>query len=142
MMTDTAKPTPLEEKMIRDIGHRAEEERITRALNDAVERMNKDVDSIRTQLDVDPASLLYVLEWARGHAETAQYGVLAREVLHSVEDGKTTLRDALKQQVERCQRALLHDHMTASSTSPFSNATEHARRAAMSRFYVTFSEID
>ena len=141
-MTDTAKTTTPEEKMISAIEQRAEEERITRALNDAVERMNKDVDNIRTQLHNDPASLLHVLEWARGHAENAQYGALAREVLHPVEDGKTTLRDALKQQVERCQRALLHDHMTASSTSPFSNATEHARRAAMSRFYLTFSDID
>lgn len=140
MMTDTAKTTPLEDKTIRDLEQRVEEQRITRALKDAVEQMNKDADDIRTQLHNDPANLLYVLEWARGRAENAQYGVLAREVLHPVEDGKATLRDALKQQVERCQRALLHDHMTASSTSPFSNATEHARRAAMSRFYRTFAD--
>jgi hypothetical protein len=116
--------------------------RIEREIETAREEIAKWGQQIAESKENPTGDLIYKMQWAERvtfraafafHQESVM-AIYARRLAEG-DDESRALFFALNAEVKRVSEYLLRDGYAGNSSSHFSNATEHTRRAAASQFY-------
>lgn len=119
-------------------------EMITYKLQSSAEQAQKTLAKNQERLkkagDNAVNEMLYQLKCAEDFSRHLAYGSTCQQVLAMVSGGKE-LKASLEAVIEGLTSRIMNDYMRGASTSHFSNAAEHAERAAACEFVRDFSAL-